>query len=524
MPGADPRGEGAPKSATMNRPKRGLASSINFPVFARAFMLVLLTSTAAGQVRGRGITPVFDLDGELLGTTADLQSAFGGTYASAHADPTISVQFSPGPIRVHVTIPNTGTPWAEEFLALIPAGPMAPGSSPLLVLFHGAGQRPTDPVPAISVENAASVMIGDALSRGWHVLIPLGGHAYNFGHADAQTNTEISLEVFMSMFGSSIDPARVYGYGHSMGGGWLIAQAGLRCGIDHLRFAALFANGGTPSNSFTYGAALNHNALDIIFGASPSTDPFAYSRSSAADISSTFPFSTDPTNAPVTNLATTPIRSETCWWDRLQYRTAAHSLHDFLDTKPAPNHFSVPDCALPFHNWSMPNNVAVLNWMSGQTLTDPDPKVLQSLLTDRNAQVHYFQLRQRVVSPPTPVPYGQPKRIPGQFSRLQYQLFSAIPNDKLILKNIQQLDRVSFSSSRIGITVAPDFEILVNTGGPIGPDLIVTDMTTPQAVARRDSTGWVPVPFTNLPAGGILLEGADNPPHNGVTALWRITP
>jgi hypothetical protein len=507
MPGADPRGEEAPKSATMNSPKRGLASSINFPVFARAFMLVLLTSTATGQVRGRGITPVFDLDGELLGTTADLQSAFGGTYASAQAEPTISVQFSPGPLRVHVTIPNTGTPWAEEFLALIPAGPMALGSSPLLVLFHGAGQRPTDPVPAISVEDAASVMISDALSRGWHVLIPLGGHAYNFGHADAQTNTELSLEVFMSMFGSSIDPGRVYGYGHSMGGGWLLAQAGLRCGVDHLRFAALFANGGTPSNSFTYETALNHGALDIIFGASPSTDPFAYSRSSAADISSTFPFPTDPTNAPVTNLATTPIRSETCWWDRLQYKTAAHSLHDFLDTKPALNHLSVPDCALPFHSWGMPNNVEVLNWMSGQTLTDPDPQVPQSLLTDRNAQVHYFQLRQRT---------------PGQFSKLQYELNPAF--NKLTLRDPLNLDLVSFSASRIGIAVAPSFVIKVDSGGPVGPDLIVTDVTTPQAVERFDGTLWIPVGFTNLPTAGILLERADNPPHNGVTALWRITP
>ena len=94
MLGDNPRGDGAPKSATMNRPKRGLAISTHPPVFTRVFMLVLLTSAAAGQVRGRGITPVFDLDGELLGTTADLQSAFGGTYASAQAEPKISVQFS----------------------------------------------------------------------------------------------------------------------------------------------------------------------------------------------------------------------------------------------------------------------------------------------------------------------------------------------------------------------------------------------------------------------------------------------
>ena len=510
MLGDNPRGEGAPNSATMNRPERGLAISTHSPVLARVCMLLLLTSVAAGQVRGRRIMPVFDLDGEPLGTTADLQMAFGGTYASAQAEPTVSVQFSPGPIRVHVTIPNTGTPWAEEFLALIPAAPTAPGSSPLLILFHGAGQWPTNPIPALSVEDAASVMISDALARGWHVLIPLGGHAYNFGHADAQTNTELSLEVFMSMFGSSIDPSRVYGYGHSMGGGWLLAQAGLHCGVDDLRFAALFANGGTPSNSFTYETALNHSSLDIIFGASPSTDPFAYSRSSAADISSTYPFPTDSTNAPVTNLVTTSIRSETCWWDRLQYKTAAHSLHDFLDTKPAPSHFAVPNCASPFHSWSMPDNVAVLNWMSSQTLTDPDPQMPQSLLTDRNAQVHYFQLHQR---------------FPGQFSSLQYQLFSAIPNDKLILFEPQNLDLVSFSTSRMGITFAPDFEILVNTGGTVGPNLTITDVTTPQAVEGWDGTAWGPVPFTNLPAGGILLEETDNPPATGtLIARWRITP
>lgn len=466
-----------------------------------------LSNAQRGSSRAQ---PIRNLSGQVIGTTANLQAAFMGTFATAGAQPTVTVQFSPGSMRVHVTIPNTGTNWAEEFLAFIPSGPTPPGSSPLLVLFHGAGQQPTNPVPALSVEIQAAPMISDALNRGWHVLIPLGGHAFNFGHPDAQINTQISLDVFMGMFGTSIDPTRVYGYGHSMGGGWMFAQAALRSGVDHLGFAALFANAGTPSTAFSYARAFDAGALDIIFGASPTNDPFIYSRSSMANVSGAFPFPVDPENATCVNLVGTPMRTWTCWWDRLEYKIPAYSVHAFLDSLSTPNRLSIPTCATPYHYWRNPDNTAVLDWMSNHARTDPNPLELQTILADRDAQFDYFQIRQ-----------GSP----GEFSHLQYQLFPSIPNDKLVFLHPENIQQIGFSSSRVGITVAPNFEILINPNGAPVPDVFIADVTAPSAVDRFDGSNWVTAIYLDLPSGGILLDGGGNPPPPGATnAAWRITP
>lgn len=490
----------APRSTTLLSTLRPISGVL---------LLACLTSQAASQQLGRGITPIYDLQGGLIGTTANIASALGGTFASAGAAPTVNVQFSPGTTRVHVTIPNTGTAWAEEFLAFIPIGPTPPASSPLLVLFHGAGQQPTNSVSAISVEDLAAPMITDAINRGWHVLIPLGGHAFNFGHPDAQTNTQLSMEVFMEMFGTSIDIARVYGYGHSMGGGWMMAQAALRSGVDDLRFAALFANAGTPSTAFTYGVALNHSVLDIIFGGSPSTDAYIYSRSSMADVSSQFPFPVDTSTSTCLNLKGTPIDAWTCRWDKLQFRIAAFSVHGFLDSLDSPNHLAVPNCAAPYHHWHNPDNIGVLDWMGNKTLSDPDPSEAHSILADRDAQFHYFHLIQEVA---------------GQFSRLSYQLFTSIPNDKLVLASPENLEQISFSASRVGITTTPNFEVLINSNGAAAPDVLVSDISTPSSVERFDGSAWITAPFLNLRTGGILLDGAGNPPPQGqAVALWRIT-
>lgn len=473
-------------------------------------LLACLVANGTAQQRTRRIQPIHDLQGRLIGTTANLQSAFGGTFAQAAALPIVTVQFSPGPIRVHVTIPNTGTNWAEEFLAFIPSGPIPPASSPLLMLFHGAGQQPTNALPALSVESLASPMITDAINRGWHILIPLGGHAFNYGHPDAQINTQLSMEVFMSMFGTAINPSRVYGYGHSMGAGWMLAQAAMRSGVDDLGFAALFSNAGTPSNAFSYNAAFDAGILDIIFGTDPDSDPFIYSRSSMADVAEQFPFPVNPSSATCVNLIGTPIRSWTCWWDRLQYKIAAHSVHDFLDSLPSPNHLSIPTCSSPYHYWRNPDNVAVLDWMGNQVRSDPDPEEFQTVLADRDAQFQYFDLRQTVS---------------GEFSRLNYQLFPSIPNDKLIFLNPENIEQIGFSVARMGIVTSPNFEILVSPEGAPVPDVFISDVSTPLAVERFDGSAWVAATYSDLATGGILLDGASNPaPAGDITASWRITP
>ncbi|MDG1490530.1 MAG: hypothetical protein P8R43_01480, partial [Planctomycetota bacterium] len=100
---------------------------------------------------------------------APTQTSLGGLSVTPFA-PTMQANLV-GARMLNVTLNLPTQAWQEEFILAIP--PTVAWPAPVLTLFHGYGEEPADLV--------AKPLVGEAMSRGYVVFIPLGAHKYNYG-------------------------------------------------------------------------------------------------------------------------------------------------------------------------------------------------------------------------------------------------------------------------------------------------------------------------------------------------------
>jgi predicted esterase len=376
---------------------------MNKRITITALAVLLLPSLGSAQrphvsLGQRSIQPkpsevIRGLQGEPLGIDVPFESAVGGTIA-----PPIAPSASATALlhRVYkVRIPATGTSWVEHMIVGVPDQIVGP--TPVLVLFHGYGEDPED--LAFSTE-----YIQKARQQGWLVIAPLGAHKFNFGIEYAQRNTEVALEFLATYFPLDLD--RIYGVGFSMGGGWMTSFAARHTSSDHVRFAALVNHTGTMSISHVHASAVDVSLLEspLMFAGSPFQFPFRYQRASSIDLNLALN-SVDPDTDLLRNIAHTPIKTWTCATDpNLYIIDECEQFDAHLDQLGGTSDYTSGRGT--GHDWSNLDEDAVLTWLAQHTRTDPDSSALVSVLADRNARWHEFQVVQRAGGAFTPFKWG----------------------------------------------------------------------------------------------------------------------
>ena len=330
--------------------------------------------------------------------TPDPSSIYGlgGAYASPFVPPMSATAV--GGRLLDITLNLPGHAYQERFVIGIPQQMQTP--APVLTLFHGYGEDPTQVVQRTD-------LVSLALARGWVVFIPLGAHHFHYGIDYAQENIEDTFAFIASRLPLDLD--RVYGVGFSMGGGAAASFAARHLDPNGIRFAALVNHTGTNSLRATYHTS-NDSLLfrsPLMFGGSPTEEPFGYLQSSAIDLD-VFTGGVDPSQEMARNLARIPTQH---WFATFDVNQSIVEQTTALDGRmtalgATTEQISVPSAA---HSWATLDAQAVLDWLDPKRWNPPAPGDVTRTLADRSGRWYDLEITQRTNGAFTPVLWsGQP--------------------------------------------------------------------------------------------------------------------
>jgi hypothetical protein len=182
--------------------------------------------------------------------------------------------------EVHVYPPYSGsTTNIESFLLQIPTTMPAPVADRALIIgFHGAS---ISPAQIFGVSAGITDLPEICTANGWFLLGPNGINASNMACVLSQKALEVDIALIASLF--QFNWEKVYTLGFSMGGLNATSFAFRHQDPYTPRVAGVIYHSGTTDIVRDYDEAPPQAKVDVwenplVFGASPTDDPFAYDR------------------------------------------------------------------------------------------------------------------------------------------------------------------------------------------------------------------------------------------------------
>ncbi len=433
-----------------------------------ALALLALALPARAQTLGGGTTP---------GSISGLPGIGGGTLGTPNTFgrkrrfPTAS---SPG--LYEIRLPMTPSGFAERFLLQIPRN--APSSpAPLLVAFHRFSNTMYD-IPF------NTDLCAEANARGWYLLAPMALTDINLNSVASQINVETVLELITRIY--NIDDDRIYGVGHSMGGGCALSYAARHLDPSKPMFASVINHTGVMSQRHSYENDCNppfncglQDDWEFWYGGEPSTNLFDYQRSSLIDIPYVPGFPTvpvpDQTSDMARNLTHIPMQSWMAQFDPLPELVVQNYAFEAQMLLRGGQHTLI---TLPIseHLWSTLDYTAACNFLSAQTLTLP---TAAETLADQNGTFFHF---------------GVTQTTPNQFTPFTWS--SDTLTNTLSITETANLSILDVAAANAGLSARATQVLTVNVGTADGlPPLIRLNglMTAPASVTRdgQPDTSWV---------------------------------
>lgn len=433
-----------------------------------------LAAPASSTVDSAGTdmsNPLFGAQGELLGSSDNIEAAVGGTFAN----PFIPIDVRPVQRDVfEITLHNTGTGWDEQFLLAVPANRTA--QAPLLVAFHAYSSSP------YSVLNQTDYL-EKARARGWWAIAPLGAHQVNYGIDYALENINIAIEWVMNR--ANIDPDRIYGIGFSMGGGTAAALAAHNLDPNSPRFAALVNHTGTTSVRDVYNNNPNNSNPDSLFnnpqlfGGSPDEVPFRYANASAIDYDR-FTDTIDQGNDLARNLSHMPVLQWAVGSDPLNHLvTQTERLDEQLTERGGDNTLLIGNGSE--HAWDTLSERQVLNFLEGQVRQDPSFGTRTRTLVPEDGTYWYFDIDQRTEN---------------QFARFDWRILPGL--NRIFLERVSNIEHMSFDPIEAGMQGDADLQVILQATESDSIIIEVAGFEAPPVSVTRDSVTtlsweWDPV-------------------------------
>lgn len=372
-------------------------------------------------------------------------------------------------------IPSTGL---EELFSLhVPA--LAPGvERPMVVGFHSFRRT------HLEVSLGTDLMT-EAAARGWFFLAPVqrsavGDPLINYGSVQSQEHVEVLMRWVMDIY--AVDPDRVYGVGHSMGGGSAMSYAARHRDRDAGAFAAVANHTGTVGVSNVWDVEpVVRPDLELLFGGTPAQEPFEYQRSSTVEL--------DQNGALIpggrhmaTNLSFVDTRTYYATNDSLTYLvTQSQSLTAFMQSLPFAMYEEVqvvapPDCLnLPpgfpeGHCWESVDTVALYDWFETKSLVANPP--FGSCLADRSGGWHGFELVQDQQ---------------GEFSSFDFVVDRT--QDLIEVTSMANVSGLAFDLSAKGLSPASRFKVRVSSADFTGHFVSITGLSARPSLVTRGGLG-----------------------------------
>lgn len=404
-------------------------------------LALLAPAAAASPQRARTRAPQVDRAvvspaGQVLGTEADFDLAVGGRFSNPFSALT-SVSALPNRV-FRITLSSTGTGWEESFLIGIPRTPVVP-FAPLLVAFHSYGRLPENVVDE-------TTYFQEAMERGWFVVAPTGAHKFNFGIDYAQENIRVVLDWIQTYL--PINHDRVYGVGFSMGGGGATCYAARHLDPRELMFAGLVNHTGTVSIRDDYEHALDTSLYEhpLMFGGSPSENPFGYQRASTIDLNSATGI-VDPNSDLVRNLVHVPTSVFAVMNDPLMHLVGqALHFHDQLLLRGGDSDLNLQ--AGNVHAWSTLDETAVLDFLAPLHLAPSQPGATREILADRDGRYLQFDIQQAVS---------------GTFTPFRFNVQQA--SNRLFFDRASNLAALSFDPAELQLDRHQNLSLILSTAG-----------------------------------------------------------
>ena len=403
-----------------------------------------------------------------------------------------------------VVLSQTPTGWEERFLLGVPLYPES-NAAPLLVGFHQFEVSHFDLCEHTD-------FFGEAFSRGWFIVTPLGAAQQSFGGLEAQANTELVLD-FCSIL--PIDRERIFGVGFSTGGGWMTSYAARHRDPTDQRFAALVNHTGGVSLTHTYANELPWDDgcdppfpgcfgscgcsqatcdwevadfLEYFYDGPPTRHPFSYLRCSLFELDPVGGVVIDPETDMAGNLLTTPVRTSYALNDispvGLYLAAQCLALEAHLTATLGGLQHTLVGLQASQHTWDTLNEADACDYLA---LNAPAPPAGPSTLTaDRDGRWEDMTVTQD--QPPAPASgawqgdwvCGSIESEPGHFTRFDWIVDT--PLNRFTLFASERLSSLTLHTADAGLVVGSglDLSIWHHGGGGDGiPDqLVLMDFAT----------------------------------------------
>lgn len=402
---------------------------------------------------------------------------------------------------------NTGSGYVERFLVQPATGSQA---APLLVVFHKYSSSHGDLLN--------TTFPAEAAARNWHVMSPLGARGKHFGNLESQINTQVAIDLVMSLW--PVDRQRIYGVGFSMGGGAGANYAARHVDPSRAMFAAFVNHTGGMSlenvwaNAYddqdgddnTPNVGENLEAPDLLesyFGGTPLQSPFGYARCSTVEIDAATT-QVLPTFDFARNLAHVPMLNWRVANEPLETQYLANGLALFHQHQ-APRNPANAEVVAPgsLHRWNTLDAAAACNFLAQHALTVPTSG---DLLADEDGVWFRFVLSQQQQ---------------GAFTRLRWRVDGQNPTGKLIeVLDTHNLARAQISPEQAGFAFQGTMVARLSAADGQGDHLLLTGVPNAPSFLLRDGAfvlagSWIHDPQAQT----LLLLESDPGLHEWVFQL-----
>ncbi len=394
------------------------------------------------------------------------------------------------PRYYEVTI-QPGTGFAERFLVQETNNV---GPRPVLVVFHKYGVNHYDALFNTS-------FFAEARRRNWYCVAPLSGGQTHFSDARSHVHTESVLEWLRVRF--SIDTARVYGVGFSMGGGAAMNYAARQLDPSGLMIAAVFNQSGILSHEDTYpqSAVQIQQIYDDRFGNGQpgSATPWNLQRGSV--------FSFDPQSYSVVpgvdlgrNLLHVATHTTRTTGDISYLITQNDLFHQYLlgiGANPARHVRTVVN--YPGHSWDAVSEASVCNWLRNHSLKLP---TAADTLADCNARYFHFEIEQAV---------------PGVFTPFSWSVQGAA--NAVTVTNTANLARVGILVDDAGLSALAPLTVTTSCADGQADEIVLHGYSLSPSSVLRDGVPTSAWSYDPMLGRLSLLETDGSAPH-----VWTIQP
>ena len=402
---------------------------------------------------------------------------------------------------------NTGSGYVERFLVQ-PATGSQP--APLLVVFHKYSASHADLLN--------TTFPAEAAARNWHVMSPLGARGRHFGNLESQINTQVAIDLVLSLW--PVDRQRIYGVGFSMGGGAGANYAARHVDPSRAMFAAFVNHTGGMSLENVWANAWDDQDLDdntpnigdnleasdlleSFFGGTPAQSPFGYARCSTVELDAattqvlpTLDFARNLAHMPLLNWRLANEPQET------QYLAAGTALfHQHQAPRNSANSEVVASGNQ--HRWNTLDAAAACNFLAQYTLSVPTSG---DTLADEDGVWFRFVLAQQQQ---------------GAFTRLRWRVDGQHATGKLIeVLDSHNLARAQISPEQAGFAFQGAMVARLSAADGQADQLLLTGVPNPPAFLQRDGNfvlagSWIHDPQAQT----LLLLEADPGLHEWTFVL-----